>query len=246
MHPHLDRMPEVTQTTRSPFSNSAARQFWTGVRIELPLLLGVVPFGMIYGVLALEAGITPVAAQAMSSLLFAGSAQIITVELVRTAVPGFIVILTIFLLNLRHVLYSASIAPYLTLLPVRWKLLLAYLLTDEAYAVTIIHYTQHKDAPHRHMVLLGAGLTLWSAWQISTAAGILVGAVIPPEWSLDFTIALTFIALVMPAIRDRPGLVAAITAGITAVLAYSLPYKLGLVLASLVGIAAGMWSKRLR
>jgi 4-azaleucine resistance transporter AzlC len=239
-------MSENAQITEISVQTTPTSQFWAGVRAELPLLLGVIPFGMIYGMLALEAGLTPIAAQAMSSLLFAGSAQILTVELVRTATPGFIIILTIFLLNLRHMLYSASVAPYLKKTPLRWKLLLAYLLTDEAYAVTIINFTEHKNTSYRHMVLLGAGITLWSAWQLSTAAGILLGAVIPTQWSLDFTIALTFIALAMPAIRDRPGLVAALTAGVTAILAYSLPYKLGLVLASLVGIAAGMWSERSR
>lgn len=237
-------MPENIQSTKVSAAPSAAAQFWAGVRAELPLLLGVIPFGMIYGVLALEAGLAPLTTQAMSSLLFAGSAQIITVELVRTATPGFIIILTIFLLNLRHMLYSASIAPYLQNVPLRWKLLLAYLLTDEAYAVTITHFTRLKNMSYRHMVLFGAGITLWLAWQLSTAAGILMGAVIPTGWSLDFTIALTFIALVMPSIRDRPGLVAALTAGITAVLAHGMPYKLGLVLAALAGIAAGMWSER--
>lgn len=237
-------MQPKDQTTQFSSASSAAAQFWSGVLAELPLLLGVIPFGMIYGMLALEAGLTPVAAQAMSSLLFAGSAQILSVELVRTATPGFMIILTIFLLNLRHMLYSASVAPYLENIPQRWKLLLAYLLTDEAYAVSIIHFTENKNAPYRHMVLFGAGITLWAAWQLSTAAGILVGAVIPVWWSLDFTIALTFIALAMPAIRDRPSLAAALAAGITAVLAHALPYKLGLILASLVGIAAGMWSER--
>ena len=239
-------MSETDQSKPLSIPPSTAAQFWAGVRAELPLLLGVIPFGMIYGMLALEAGLTPVAAQAMSSVLFAGSAQIMTVELLRTATPGFIVILTIFLLNLRHLLYSASVAPYLEKIPLRWKLVLAYLLTDEAYAVSIIHFTQQKNAPYRHLILFGAGITLWTAWQLSTAAGILLGAVIPAEWSLDFTIALTFIALAMPAISDRPALVAALSAGTTAVLAYALPFKLGLVLASLVGIGAGMWSERLK
>ena len=239
-------MSAKAQTSQLSSASSPTAQLWAGVRAELPLLLGVIPFGMIYGMLALEAGLTPVAAQAMSSLLFAGSAQILTVELVHTATPGFIVLLTIFLLNLRHMLYSASVAPYLENLSLRWKLLLAYLLTDEAYAVSIIHFTEHKNAPYRHLILFGAGITLWTAWQLSTAAGILLGAVIPAEWSLDFTIALTFIALTMPAMSDRPALVAALSAGTTAVLAYALPFKLGLVLASLVGIGAGVWSERLK
>jgi len=145
-------MSEKIQPALSSTAPSPAGQFWAGVRAELPLLLGVFPMGMIYGMLALDAGLTPSVAQAMSSVLFAGSAQLITLELLRTAAPGFIIILTIFLVNVRHMLYSASVAPYLQKIPLRWKLLLAYLLTDEAYAVSIINFTQHKNAPHRHLV----------------------------------------------------------------------------------------------
>ena len=215
-------------------------QFWKGVKAELPLLLGVFPFGMIYGVLALEAGIPAGAAQAMSAIVFAGSSQFVTTQLAGSNTPALVMVITILIVNLRHALYSASIAPYLHQLSGRWKALLAYLLTDEAYAVAISHYDREGTDSSSHLFLLGAGLTLWSTWQVSTALGILVGAVIPASWSLDFTLALTFIALVMPLIKDRPSLGAALSAGIVAVLGASLPYKLGLVAAALTGILVGM------
>jgi 4-azaleucine resistance transporter AzlC len=214
--------------------------FWQGVKAELPLLLGVFPFGMIYGVLAIEAGIPAGAAQAMSAIVFAGSSQFITTQLAGHNTPALVMVFTIFIVNLRHALYSASIAPYLHRLSSKWKALLAYLLTDEAYAVAILHYDQEGTNPSSHWYLFGAGITLWSTWQISTAAGILVGAVIPASWSLDFTLALTFIALVMPLLKDKPSLGAALTAGIVAVLGADLPYKLGLVAAALTGILVGM------
>jgi 4-azaleucine resistance transporter AzlC len=219
--------------------NNPQRSFWAGVRAELPLLLGVVPFGMIYGVLALNAGLTPAPAQLMSSIVFAGSAQFITAQLVRDAVPGLVIVLTIAVVNLRHMLYSASVAPYMRALPMRWKVLLSYLLTDEAYAVTILNYEKGEGPPSGHWFFLGAGLTLWSSWQISTAAGILLGTTLPESWPLDFALPITFIALIMPALKDRPAIAASLTAGVVALLANGLPYKLGLMVAGLLGILVG-------
>lgn len=245
------------------------KQFFAGVRAELPILIGVAPFGMIYGVLALSAGIPVAATQAISVIIFAGSAQFLTAQLVQVAAPAMVVLLSVAVINLRHALYSASMAPYLHDLSRKWKFLLAYLLTDEAYAVTILHYQKMDaearpgrdaapaDTPEvtsppdgsldeqpakdlRHWYYLGAGLALWTTWQISTALGILLGAVVPESWSLDFTLPLTFIALVVPALRDRPAIAAALSAGLVAVLANNLPYKLGLVLAAVAGILVGV------
>lgn len=213
--------------------------FWAGVRAELPLLLAVFPFGMIYGVLALDAGLSPLAAQAMSSIVFAGSSQFITAKLVHDLVPGIVIVLTIAVVNLRHMLYSASLAPYLDTVSTPWKALLAYLLTDEAYAVTITHYDKHGVTPVAHWYFFGAGLALWSTWQVSTAVGIFLGTTLPSSWPLDFALPLTFIALVIPALKDRPAVAAALSAGIVALAAFNLPYKLGLIVAALVGIAVG-------
>ncbi|NWG32901.1 MAG: AzlC family ABC transporter permease [Chloroflexi bacterium] len=214
-------------------------QFWAGVRAELPILIGVFPFGMIYGALALNAGLEQFAAQMMSAIVFAGSAQFVIVQLVHEAAPGFVIILTIAVVNLRHVLYSASLAPYLGHLPLRWKALLGYLLTDEAYAPTILKYERTGVQPSGHWFLLGAGLALWSTWQASTALGIFLGAAIPDSWSLDFALPLTFIAMVVPVLKGRPYVAAALSAGAVALAAYSLPFKLGLILAALTGIGLG-------
>lgn len=215
------------------------QSFWAGVRAEIPLLIGVAPFGMIYGVLALEAGLGPVPAQMMSSIVFAGSAQFITTQLIREAAPGFIIVLTIAVVNLRHMLYSASIAPYVRPLPMRWKVLLSYLLTDEAYATTILHYEQGEMPANGHWFFLGAGLALWTTWQLTTALGILLGATLPESWPLDFALPLTFIAIVIPALKDWPAVAAACSAGLAALLAFGLPYKLGLMAAGLLGIVIG-------
>ena len=231
--------------TNSNLKPSRRAEFLAGVKAELPILLGVVPFGMIYGVLATGAGLSTAAAMAMSSIVFAGSAQFVAVQLIHSGTPGIVIIFTTFIVNLRHVLYSASIAQYLARLGARWKSLLSYLLTDEAYAVTITRYNEEGVSgaryPHRHWYLLGAGLAMWSTWQVSTAAGIFLSAQVPASWSLDFTIALTFIALLVPALRDRPSAAAALSAGVIAVLAAGLPYKLGLIVAAISGMAVGLW-----
>ncbi len=215
-----------------------------GVRAELPILLGTTPFGLIYGVLAIGAGLPPAAALAMSSIVFAGSAQFIGARLFEAATPPPVIVLTTFVVNLRHMLYSASLAPYLRGLSKPWKWLLAYLLTDEAYAVTIVNYDRPGDLTHKHWFFLGAGLTLWSSWQASTAIGIYLGRQVPASWALDFSLALTFIGLVVPALRDRAAVAAALVAGLASVLAAALPLQLGLMVAALAGIAAGLVVER--
>ncbi len=219
-------------------------EFVSGCRDELPILLGVVPFGMIYGLVAVGAGLPAFTAQAMSSVVFAGSAQFIASQLIRDGAPAVAVVVTILLVNLRHALYSASVAPYLKDLGGGWKALLAYLLTDEAYAVAISRYQRDaslgRASPHGHWYFLGAGLALWATWQWSTALGVFFGANVPRGWSLDFALPLTFIALLFPWLKDRAGRLAALSAGATAVLAAGLPYKVGLMLAAGAGIAVGL------
>lgn len=215
--------------------------FWAGVRAELPIALGVVPFGMIYGVLALAAGLPPALAQAMSAIVFAGSAQFIGTQLIATATPAAVLLLTTLIVNLRHLLYSASVAPYFRSLSPAWKALLAYLLTDEAFAVSILYFNSGKGRPQlHHWYLLGAGLTLWLPWQVSTALGIFLGAQVPASWALDFTLALTFIGLLVPALSAAPEVAAALTAGVVAILGAALPYRLGILLGALSGIVAGV------
>lgn len=160
---------------------------------------------MIYGVLAQAAGLPPLLAQAMSAIVFAGSAQFIGLQLFAAATPVGVIVSTTFNVNLRHLLYSASVAPHLKHLSPPWQWLLAHLLTGKVYAVTIFHYERNEADPARkHLFLLGAGLTEWGFWQASTALGIFLGAQVPPSWSLDFTLALTFIGLMVPGLRTWP------------------------------------------
>ena len=233
--PQVWGFPHIIHPVSSPRS-----AFLAGFRAELPILLGAIPFGLIYGALAVSQGLPSAIALGMSSIVFAGSAQFIGMQLIGAGTPLLVVVLTTFVVNLRHMLYSASVAPYTRPLAPAWKWLLAYLLTDEAYAVAIIHYSDDSDPAHKHWYFLGAGLALWGSWQGSTAVGVFLGAQITANWSLDFAIAITFIALVVPALKDRAGVAAAFSAGLAALLAAALPYKLGLMLAALIGIVVGL------
>lgn len=176
----------------------------------------------------------------MSCIVFAGSAQFVIAQLAAGGAPALVIVVTTFVVNLRHVLYSASVAPYVQALAPRWKRLLAYLLTDEAYAVVIAEFRQEPEGAGKRWFFLGAGLALWATWQGSMAAGIILGASIPSSWSLDFALPLTFIALVVPAIRGRASVAAAVTAGVVVVLAEGLPHRLDLLVAAAVGALAGL------
>jgi 4-azaleucine resistance transporter AzlC len=215
-------------------------EFWKGVQDESPILLGVAPFGLIFGALAINARIAVPAAQAMSAIIFAGASQFIAAQMIGAGTSGLVILLVVFVVNLRHALYSASVAPHMRTLSRGWKFLLAYLLTDEAYAVTITHYNQENDPANKHWYFLGAGLTLWVTWQVSTAIGVFIGAQLPQAWPLDFVLPLTFIALVVPALKDKASVVAASTAGLVGVLTFGFPLKIGLLLAAFIGIFSGL------
>ncbi|NMB58032.1 MAG: AzlC family ABC transporter permease [Chloroflexi bacterium] len=221
----------MNTTTRS--------QFFRGVRDLLPILLGVMPFGLIYGIAAVNAGIPPLQAFLMSSVVFSGSAQFAATQLIANGALASVVIFSIIVVNLRHVMYSATISPHFKGMTIGWKTFLSYLLTDEAFAMTVTRFNEEPEMPHKNWYFLGAGMALWVTWQVSTAVGVFAGGQVPANWSLDFTIALTFLALSVPSIRDRSTAVAAVVGGVAAVLLRGMPFQLGLVTAAILGIAAG-------
>jgi 4-azaleucine resistance transporter AzlC len=224
----------------SPSSRRA--EFISGVRATLPLILGAIPFGIIFGALAVSAGLRPVEAQAMSLFVFAGSAQFIAVGLIAGGLAPGLIILTTFVVNLRHALYSASLAPYVKHLPPRWLMPLGFWLTDETYAVVITRYRDGENGPHAHWFYFGSAVAMYANWQVCTLIGIVAGSQIadPASWGLDFAMIVTFIGIIAPLIADRPALASVIVSGIVAVAANGLPNKLGLMLAAVLGIAAGV------
>ncbi len=219
--------------------------FLSGVRVSLPILLGIVPFGMVAGVAAVSVGIPAIHALAMSVFIFAGASQLAATELIGRDAPIAVVVLTVLVVNLRMMMYSASIAPYFERESARWKAALAYPLTDQAYAVSLMKFRADEDVGKK-WYYLGVALSLWFAWQVSTVAGILLGAKVPGSWHLGFTVPLVFLAVLIPAVTDRPTLVAAIVGGVTAVAANGLPFDLGLIIGAIVGIGAGLLTEGLQ
>jgi predicted branched-subunit amino acid permease len=206
----------------------------------MPTLLGVVPFGFVAGVAAVSAGLSPLEGVALSVLSFSGIAQLIVCQLVAVDSPAIVAIAAAFVVSLRLLMYSAAAAPHLAHLPLRWRVPLAFMLTDQSFATVVRHFSEPGDRRHREWHILGLSLTLLVTWQACVILGVALGAQVPASWSLDFAVVLTFIALLAPTVRTRADLAAAIIAGAMALLAAGLPYRLSLVVASIAGIAAGM------
>lgn len=216
--------------------------FQAGVRAVAPLLPSVVPFGIMAGVAARDAGLDAWASLGMSVIVFAGASQLAAAQLMDEGAVPVVILLTALVINLRMVMYSASLAPHLAGLPRYWKWPLAYLITDQAYAVTIGRMLREPDMHGRHWYFFGAAFPIWALWVLATLAGIALGAAVPAAWRLEFAVPLIFLALLVPAVHDLPTLAAAVTGAAVAVLAHGLPFNLGLITGALCGIAAGIAS----
>jgi 4-azaleucine resistance transporter AzlC len=223
---------------------SPSEEFWQGVRDELPLMLGVVPFGMVFGVLGVEVGLDPIVVMAMSAIIFGGASQVVFAQLVSAGASGLVIGSTVAVINLRHVLYSATLTQYLQTVPMRWRILIAYLLTDEAFFISLSRMQTRPPSPNMYFHMIGAGLLLWSCWQCATAAGVGLGALIPEELNLEFSLPLTFMAITVPLIKSKPSLVALISGGGVAIMGQSLPWNSWVIAAAIIGMSAGYLTEK--
>ncbi len=226
---------------RTHFSQPA---FFEGVREMLPMLMGIVPFGVVCGVGALSAGASPLAALAMSLIMFSGAAQIAATQMIADGAPFAVIVLTCFVLSLRFLMYSAAMAPHLRSLDSRWRNLLAFLLTDQAFASTIQRFRQSRDLRANASYYLGAGVLLWVTWGLSTLVGVLLGSVIPSSWQLEFVVPLCFIAILAPLLRDRVTIIVFAVASAAVVGLDALPMRLSLICAGLLAITCGVIADR--
>ena len=215
------------------------KEFFLGVTAMLPLLLGVVPFGLVFGVLGISSGLTETETILMSSIVFAGASQVVFVQLWAAGSAYFVIASSVALINLRHILYSVSVAEYLKKLSFKWRIVLGYLLTDESFAVSIKRLSTHGESRPVHFFMLGSGLTLWLAWQLSTIVGVITGSNIPENWELAFAIPLTFIAIVVPLLKNTPTIICALTSCLIAIFGQSLPWNTWIIVAALGGILIG-------
>jgi 4-azaleucine resistance transporter AzlC len=210
-----------------------------GLRDSIPFYFGVVPFGMITGIAAIETGLSIEQAVVMSLIVFAGASQLAAFELLRETAPLAVVIGTAVVINLRMLMYSASIAPYLTDYSRRARAAMAHLLVDQVYAMSVAEFSRDRSRD-RFQYYAGLGLATWAGWVAATAVGALLGAGVPSEFELSFTVPLVFIALLVPTITDRPTAAAAVVSGAGATVAVGAPFNLGLFVGSTAGIVAGL------
>ena len=202
----------------------------------MPLLIPVVPFGIIFGVIGIESGLGSTVTFLMSIIIFAGSSQLAFAQLFTAGATTAVIVSSVAIINSRHFLYSAVVAQYLTKLKLFWKIILSYFLTDQAFIVSQKYFTQQSKNKYRHYHLLGSGFTLWFVWQLATVTGIILGEIIPKELNLAFAVPLTFISLIIVDIKKIDHLIVAITSGIFAIIFFNLPLKTYIVIAAAAGI----------
>lgn len=217
-------------------------EFWAGVRQTIPLIVGAIPFGIIFGTLAQTHGLSAAAAAAMSACVFAGSSQFIALGLLGAGSPVGMIVLTTLVVNLRHVLYAVGLVPYVQRLGPGWKAALGFWLTDETFMVAIQRYRQSDPSPYKHWFQLGSALSMYGNWQLCTWLGLTIGQSLPnvAHWGLDFAMVATFIGMTIPYLTTRPMIATVGVAGMTALLARSLPHQLGIMVAAIAGIGVGL------
>lgn len=205
-----------------------------------PIVLGYLPFGLIMGTTIARSPIHDAVGWASSPLMFAGASQLAAIELIDAGAGAIVVLATALVINLRHVMYSGGMAPWFRDAPRPFRLGAPYLLADPVYTMSALRFPELPDARARRRYYLTLGLVLFVGWSSMTAGGIVVGAALPEGLGLDLAVPLTFVALLVPAVEDRPTLVAALVGALVALVAHGLPLQLGLLAGAVAGIAAGV------
>ena len=201
-----------------------------------PLLLPVVPFGIIFGAIGIELGFGPYITYATSIIIFSGASQIVFFQLLSNGASSIIAITSSSVVSTRHLLYGAVVAQYLSKLSLMWKIFLSYLLTDQAFAVSQEFFKKNSNDEYKHYHLLGAGLTLWIVWQLTTVIGILLGSIVPEELGLSFTIPLTFLALLINYFRKIDHLIVIFLSGLSSIIFYEAPLKSYIILSCVISL----------
>lgn len=235
----------MTTSTLAASSVRAARgaEVAAGARAMLPWLAGVVPFGLVIGVSAARADIPALAGWLTGPLIYAGSAQVATIEMLHTGAAPAVIVATALIINLRLVLYSGAIAAHWRGTPWWWRATAAYLLVDPSFVVGMDGYQRHHDRAGGHRHYLGGALVLWMAWLIAIGAGMTLGAQLPSALRLELIIPLYLVGEVVVKLGDRATRRAAVTAAVLAVVALAAPLHLGVLVAIVGGLVAALTVK---
>jgi predicted branched-subunit amino acid permease len=214
-------------------------QFRRGAGQMLAPAVALIPFGLVCGVAASGLGLSVATAFGLSAIVFSGAAQILAMELYAAGTPPSVIVPACVVIGLRLLMYSAALAPHFAPLPARWRNVLGYFVTDQSFAQTIRHLEAGTRPGAAASYFLGCGAVLWAGWQMTNLAGYVAGNVIPAAWSLDFAVPLCFVAIVAPLLRERTMRIAGLAAAVAVIALAGLPMRLNVVVAGLIGIAAG-------
>ena len=216
--------------------NSKFKIFLKGIIDVSPLMIPVVPFGLIFGVLAIDVGFTPLQAMGMSLIVFGGASQIVLLQLFSGGASSLVIISSVGAVNSRHLLYGAVVSEHLSDLKLIWKIIISYFLIDQAFAISNEYFRKNKER-NRYFHLVGGGAACWIIWQSTTLLGIILGSAIPEKLGLSFAVPLTFLALLVNDFRKFTNLVVIIVSGSVATLGYNfIPFKAYVIVAALAGL----------
>ena len=220
--------------------NGKLKIFLKGVIDVSPLMIPVVPFGLIFGVLAIDVGFTPLETMGMSLIIFGGASQIVLLQLFSGGASSLVIISSVGAVNSRHLLYGAVVSEHLSDLKLIWKIIISYFLIDQAFARSNEYFKKNKDE-NKYFHLIGGGATCWIIWQSTTFLGIILGAAIPEKLGLSFAIPLTFLALLINDFRKFVNVFVIIVSGIVATLGYNvIPFKAYVIVAALIGLLSAI------
>jgi 4-azaleucine resistance transporter AzlC len=215
------------------------KNLFKGIKDTSPLMIPVVPFGIIFGVLAIDLGLTPLMTIAMSVIIFGGASQIIFLQLFSAGASSLVILSSVGAVNSRHLLYGTVLSEHLSDLNLTWKIIVSYFLVDQAFAVSNDYFKKNKKDKDKHFHLLGGGLNCWMIWQLTTLVGIYLGSIIPEKLGLSFAIPLTFLALLVNDFRKLINVIIILISGSIATLGYQIiPFKAYVIVAATVSLIA--------
>ena len=220
--------------------NSNFKIFSKGIIDVSPLMIPVVPFGLIFGILAIDIGFTPLATMGMSLIIFGGASQIVLLQLFSGGASSLVIISSVGAVNSRHLLYGAVVSEHVSDLKLFWKIIISYFLIDQAFARSNEYFKKNNDK-NKYFHLIGGGVTCWVIWQTTTFLGIILGSAIPEKLGLSFAVPLTFLALLVNDFRKMINVIVIIISGLVATLGYNyIPYKAYVIVAALTGLFIAM------
>ena len=217
--------------------SNKSKNFLKGIKDTSPLMIPVVPFGIIFGVLAIDLGLSPLTTIAMSVIIFGGASQIIFLQLFSAGASSLVILSSVGAVNSRHLLYGTVLSEHLSDLSLTWKIIVSYFLVDQAFAVSNVYFKKNNQEKFKHLHLIGGGFNCWIIWQITTIIGIYLGSIIPEKLGLTFAIPLTFLALLVNDFRKLINVIVIIISGSIATLGYQIiPFKAYVIVAASIGL----------